>query len=164
MRSMLSRLRLLVAASALGLLPGGRAAVAADADEAAWNTARSAGTVAAYQGYLDQFPIGRFASDAFVCIVGLTDVPELAGACRVTTATTGPAAPGTAPGGAAGVAAGSLAGRASEGAAPPLAAGTAAGVVAGQGLARGTSPEDTVAGPGRPAFTGQTGATRAGLY
>lgn len=48
-------------------LPGAgvQAQQPADADHAAWQAARSADTYQGYQRYLDQFPIGRHADEAF---------------------------------------------------------------------------------------------------
>lgn len=36
-----------------------------DADAAAWEEARRADTYESYQNYLEMFPVGRFASEAF---------------------------------------------------------------------------------------------------
>lgn len=44
-------------------------ASAQDSDEAAWREAQSLGTADAFQGYLDAYPIGRYADSAFACIV-----------------------------------------------------------------------------------------------
>ena len=38
-------------------------------DEATWTAARKAGTVAAYQRYLELFPVGAYAEDAFRLLV-----------------------------------------------------------------------------------------------
>lgn len=40
-----------------------------DADESAWAAARSVGTAEAYQRYLEEFPVGRHAEDAFRFLV-----------------------------------------------------------------------------------------------
>jgi hypothetical protein len=54
----------------------------ADADEAAWAAAQSAGTAEACQGYLDQFPVGRHADEAFRCLVEESLDPDVGGATR----------------------------------------------------------------------------------
>lgn len=89
MRSLWGRLQLLMTAGMVGLMPSGRVALSADLEDSDWNRARAAGSVEAYQTYLDRYPGGRYASDAFVCIVALTDVPMLAGFCADNPVTAG---------------------------------------------------------------------------
>lgn len=40
-----------------------------DADDAAWAAAREAGTATAYQRYLEEFPTGRHAEEAFRLLI-----------------------------------------------------------------------------------------------
>lgn len=77
---MVTSLRALVIA---GLTSSGavQAQQPADADDAAWNRARSADTTAAYQDYLEQFPAGRHAEEAFRALVE-SSVEQEAGATR----------------------------------------------------------------------------------
>lgn len=49
--------------------PGREAHAQLDRDAAAWAAARAAGTAEACQGYLQEFPTGRYAEAAFRCIV-----------------------------------------------------------------------------------------------
>lgn len=83
MRSAVWRVRLLTTVALIGVLPASWAA--ADSDDISWYQARSEGTVTAYQQYLDAYPAGRYSSDAFACIVGMTQVPELASRCAADT-------------------------------------------------------------------------------
>jgi hypothetical protein len=53
-----------------------------DADDAAWGAAQSAGTAEACQRYLDQFPVGRHANEAFRCLVEESLDPDVGGATR----------------------------------------------------------------------------------
>jgi hypothetical protein len=50
------------------------------ADDAAWAAARDAGTAAACQNYLEAFPAGRHAEEAFRCLIegNLEAVPDAA--------------------------------------------------------------------------------------
>ena len=63
------RLGVLTAASVIGLAPGIRGSMGQGPDDAAWREAQSVGTPEAFQGYLDQFPLGRYADQAFASIV-----------------------------------------------------------------------------------------------
>ena len=54
----------------------------ADADEAAWGAAQSAGTAEACQRYLDQFPVGRHADEAFRCLVEESLESDVGGTTR----------------------------------------------------------------------------------
>lgn len=60
---------MLTAASVIGLAPGIRGSMGQGPDDAAWREAQSVGTPEAFQGYLDQFPLGRYADQAFASIV-----------------------------------------------------------------------------------------------
>ncbi len=82
---------LMIAALAGG--PAGTATTAyaqssAEREAAQWNSAQGIGTVTAYQRYLEQYPLGRHAGEAFRHIVELTIDPDAA------------IAPGAGPGGA----------------------------------------------------------------
>lgn len=46
-------------------LAGSNGAAQDDPDAAAWQRAREVGTFEAYQRYLEEFPIGRYANQAF---------------------------------------------------------------------------------------------------
>jgi hypothetical protein len=66
--------------------PGGT-----DREAAEWNAARGAGTVEAFQHYLELYPLGRYSGEAFRCIVELTidpdaTVADAGGSVRVSTA------------------------------------------------------------------------------
>ena len=63
------RLGVLTAASVIGLAPGIRGSMGQGPEDAAWREAQSVGTPEAFQGYLDQFPLGRYADQAFASIV-----------------------------------------------------------------------------------------------
>lgn len=54
----------------------------ADADDRAWEAAQSAGTTDAFQRYLEQYPIGRHAEDAFRSLIEERTESELGGATR----------------------------------------------------------------------------------
>ena len=67
-------LKALMAAALAGSIGAQRAGaqqagVQADPDTAAWEAARAIGTVEACQGYLDQYPTGRHAEEAFRCVI-----------------------------------------------------------------------------------------------
>lgn len=66
--AMMASLRALVIASFAGSTSA-PAQQPADADDAAWSNAQSSNTPDAYQRYLEQFPIGRHAEEAFRSIV-----------------------------------------------------------------------------------------------
>jgi hypothetical protein len=63
------RIWALLVAGCLSLLPGMREGAAQDPDDTAWQAARTAGSVEAFQEYLDQFPDGRHSDAAFAGIV-----------------------------------------------------------------------------------------------
>jgi len=63
----------------------------ADREAAQWNAARGIGTADAYQHYLEQYPVGRYAGDAFRCMIELTVDPNAVSSCS--------GAPGAGPGG-----------------------------------------------------------------
>jgi hypothetical protein len=50
----------------------------ADREAAEWNSAQGLGTAAAYQRYLEQYPVGRHAGDAFRNMIELTIDPDAA--------------------------------------------------------------------------------------
>lgn len=60
-----------VRALLVAYVAGGAMSVEAQTDQETtlWYQSRSAGTVEAYQRYLDEYPVGRYASDAFRGIV-----------------------------------------------------------------------------------------------
>lgn len=57
---------LLIAATSANLVV---AQEAADPEEQAWQEAVSEGTAAAFQGYLESYPAGRYAEEAFACTI-----------------------------------------------------------------------------------------------
>jgi len=59
-----------------GAAPQAYAQSSPDREAAEWNTARGVGTAAAYQRYLEQFPVGEHAGDAFRRIIELTIDPD----------------------------------------------------------------------------------------
>jgi hypothetical protein len=69
-------------ALAIAALAGSPAAHAQEqsADDAAWAVASEAGTAAACQDYLEAFPAGRHAEEAFRCLIegSLEAVPDAA--------------------------------------------------------------------------------------
>jgi hypothetical protein len=72
---------LMVAALAggpVGAAPQAYAQSSADREAAEWNSAQGIGTAAAYQRYLEQYPMGRYAGDAFRYIIELTIDPDAA--------------------------------------------------------------------------------------
>ncbi|MGH6919148.1 MAG: hypothetical protein ACREJ0_15755 [Geminicoccaceae bacterium] len=72
-------LRALVIAALAGA-PIGHAQELPGGDDAAWAAAREAGTAEAYQDYLQQFPAGRHAEEAFRRLIegSLEAVPDAA--------------------------------------------------------------------------------------
>lgn len=48
-----------------------------DREAAEWNAAREAGTVEAYQRYLELYPVGAYAGEAFRAIIELSIDPAL---------------------------------------------------------------------------------------
>jgi hypothetical protein len=69
-----------LAFAALAGSAGAQAQQAPSADDAAWAAARELGTADACQRYLETFPAGRHAQEAFQCLVegSLGIVPEAA--------------------------------------------------------------------------------------
>jgi len=61
-------LRALVMASLAGA-PATQAQEGPTSDDAAWAAAREAGTLEACQQYLEDFPAGRYAEQAFRCLI-----------------------------------------------------------------------------------------------
>ncbi len=55
---------------------GAQAQSPLDREVAEWDAARAAGTAEAYQRYLELYPVGRYASEAFRCIVELSIDPN----------------------------------------------------------------------------------------
>jgi hypothetical protein len=58
-----------LALTALAGTPIGHAQEAPSADDSAWAAASDAGTAAACQQYLEAFPAGRHAEEAFRCLI-----------------------------------------------------------------------------------------------
>jgi hypothetical protein len=79
LKALITGLRAFLIAAIAG---GGAAAQAQRAagtgEEAAWNAARAAGTVGAYERYLELYPVGRYAEEAFRCVVELSIDPGAA--------------------------------------------------------------------------------------
>jgi hypothetical protein len=71
---------LMIAALAGGSVGGSSQAHAqgGDREAAEWNAARGIGTAAAFQQYLEQYPVGRYAGEAFRYIIELTVNPDAA--------------------------------------------------------------------------------------
>lgn len=69
MRGWWQRLLTVITLSTMAAFLGQRHADAQDNEDQVWSQARSAGTTEAFQGYLDQFPTGRHAAEAFAGIV-----------------------------------------------------------------------------------------------
>lgn len=68
----------LLLSGGLALGPAGRSATAQDPEEQAWQAARARGTSDAFQAYLDSFPTGRHASEAFAAVVAAAKGFDLA--------------------------------------------------------------------------------------
>jgi hypothetical protein len=66
--TLLISLRALLLATLAGA-PGVHAQELPSADDAAWATAIEAGTAEACQQYLEEFPAGRHAEEAFRCLI-----------------------------------------------------------------------------------------------
>jgi hypothetical protein len=79
MAALFLSLRALVIATLAGA-PVGQTQEAPSADDAAWAAASELGTAAAYQGYLEAFPAGRHAEEAFRRLIegSLEAVPDAA--------------------------------------------------------------------------------------
>jgi len=91
-RSVHLGLRGLLVAAATGAASGASAQStdpAACADDAAWEAARSAGTVDALQRYLEAYPVGCHAGEAFRLIVTLSEADP----ASIEPAAGGPAGP-----------------------------------------------------------------------
>ncbi|MGH6920246.1 MAG: hypothetical protein ACREJ0_21380 [Geminicoccaceae bacterium] len=58
-----------LAITALAGSPAGHAQEPPSPDDAAWAAASDAGTAEACQGYLEAFPAGRHAEEAFRCLI-----------------------------------------------------------------------------------------------
>lgn len=72
LQALAARLRgLLLATAASGLAATGPASAQDDADTAAWESAKQTGTFEAYQGYLQSFPTGQHADEAFKTMIDL---------------------------------------------------------------------------------------------
>ena len=70
LNSLLDRLRALLLAAAATSPATGAAQI--DPETAAWNEAQSLGTAQAYERYLEAYPTGRFADEAFEALVELS--------------------------------------------------------------------------------------------
>lgn len=57
----------------------GQPALAQDAEALAWEAARERNTHEAYQLYLEEYPVGRFAGEAFRAMIELSIDQELGG-------------------------------------------------------------------------------------
>ncbi len=68
-----------LAGSPIGAAPQAQAQTSADREAAEWNATQGIGTAAAYQHYLEQFPLGPHAGDAFRRMIELTIDPGLIG-------------------------------------------------------------------------------------
>lgn len=60
---------LALAASGAAQAPGAAQAAVTAAEQAAWDRARSAGTADAFQRYLEDYPTGQYAEEAFRTII-----------------------------------------------------------------------------------------------
>ena len=77
LRALIVSLRAFLIAAIAGGGGGAQAQRAVDpSEEATWSAARGAGTSAAFERYLDLYPVGRYAEEAFRCIVELSVDPE----------------------------------------------------------------------------------------
>lgn len=80
LRSFYASLRALLALGVVHALPAPGAAQAPDAEQRAWERALQDGTAEAFQSYLDAYPLGRFATEAFREVVarslGSRTLPE----------------------------------------------------------------------------------------
>jgi hypothetical protein len=65
-----------LAGSPVGTATTAHAQSGAEREAAEWNSAQGLGTAAAYQRYLEQYPVGRHAGDAFRNMVELTIDPH----------------------------------------------------------------------------------------
>jgi hypothetical protein len=69
-------LRALMIAALAGSSASAQAPDGTNREAAEWNAARGAGTVEAFQRYLELYPLGRYSGEAFRSIVELTIDPE----------------------------------------------------------------------------------------
>jgi hypothetical protein len=69
-------LRALVIAALAGSPASAQAPGRADREATEWSAARGAGTVEAFQHYLELYPLGRYSGEAFRYIVELTIDPN----------------------------------------------------------------------------------------
>jgi hypothetical protein len=69
-------LRALMIAALASSPASAQAPGATDREAAEWNAARGAGTVEAFQHYLELYPLGRYSGEAFRYIVELTIDPD----------------------------------------------------------------------------------------
>lgn len=60
---------LLLAALAWSGVVGTQTGRADTAEEMAWQAARARGDAAAFEGFLERYPVGKFASEAYRCLV-----------------------------------------------------------------------------------------------
>jgi hypothetical protein len=67
-----------LAGGPVGAAPQAHAQSSVDREAAEWNSAQGVGTAAGYQRYLEQYPVGRYAGDAFRHIIELTIDPDAA--------------------------------------------------------------------------------------
>jgi hypothetical protein len=65
-----------IAGGPVGAPPPAHAQTGADREAAEWNTTLGIGTAAAYQRYLEHYPVGAHAGDAFRRMIELTVDPE----------------------------------------------------------------------------------------
>ena len=71
-------LRALMIAALAGSPASAQSPGGTDREAAEWNAARGAGTVAAFQHYLELYPLGRYSGEAFRYIIELTIDPDAA--------------------------------------------------------------------------------------
>jgi hypothetical protein len=69
-------LRALMIAALAGSPASAQAPGETNRETAEWNAARGAGTVEAYQHYLELYPLGRYSGEAFRYIIQLTIDPD----------------------------------------------------------------------------------------
>ena len=72
-------LRALLIAALAGSASPAPAQAPGDREAAAWEAAQAAGTIEAYQHYLEIYPLGPHAAEAFRSIVELSTAPEAPG-------------------------------------------------------------------------------------
>jgi hypothetical protein len=69
-------LRALMIAALAGAPASAQAPGGTNREAAEWNAARGAGTVEAFQHYLELYPLGRYSGEAFRYIIELTIDPD----------------------------------------------------------------------------------------